>query len=869
MSLVGGGIEGPWPLVGRDAELRRISDALAAGSRLVTVHGAAGVGKSRLLAEAASAASDAGYTDLRVQGNAVLKDIPLGALSPLFSARAALDEAPADATQLFTQAAERTAELGAGSPVLLVVDDVTLLDKTSVTLIAQLAAAGAVSLLVSAVPEMPLPDSLVALWSVLTVTRVDLAAFDEAMVGELVEKVLGGQLALRSAAHLHEISGGNLLHLRELTLTAVAQGALRRVDGAWRLAEVPEAPPSLRDLVLARIRSLDPEAQDVVERLAVCGEIPVDQLPGEAARAALGHLESIGMATIAYTATGLVAQLANPATASVIDASMPMLRRADILGQQADRVVRGTLGDELRAITWSVAAGRPADASMVRPACRMAREAGDFPTVLRLADAGLRGGRDVSLLLFRGEALLRMGRVHDALETLSIAERDAPPELLPTLAAVTGLAHAHRIGGRADGLRVVERAAQEVGQSDQLLALTRALILLLDERVDEAEQQVRSIASATDGDDVAQALVAAAQAMPLAALGKAEEALAAATVATRFAQQAEARVDGLSMTETQRILGEVLLLDMRVREARGAATNALLESFGDDDELNARATEWLLARVCAYADLDAAERWALDALSGAATLGPEHLVPAARALLAVTLAAKGDLERAASFAESSGGAADGVGVEIAPLWVRACAGEVSAAIEPLLALSDRVAEQGHRVYAAGVLGYVLELDRAEAVGSRARILADSCSSGFISLLADQVDAVLGKDATALLRIADSWEASGALRFAATASAQASRVHRTAGEARAAASAQSRAEDLAQRCGGLATPVLRFGEELSQLTRREREIANLAASGASSKDIAAKLFLSTRTVDNHLQSVYGKLGISGRHELTPR
>ena len=63
-----------------------------------------------------------------------------------------------------------------------------------------------------------------------------------------------------------------------------------------------------------------------------------------------------------------------------------------------------------------------------------------------------------------------------------------------------------------------------------------------------------------------------------------------------------------------------------------------------------------------------------------------------------------------------------------------------------------------------------------------------------------------------------------------------------------------------------TPVLRFADELSPLTRREREIATLAAGGLSSKEIAARLFLSSRTVDNHLQSVYGKLGIGGRAEL---
>jgi DNA-binding CsgD family transcriptional regulator len=44
------------------------------------------------------------------------------------------------------------------------------------------------------------------------------------------------------------------------------------------------------------------------------------------------------------------------------------------------------------------------------------------------------------------------------------------------------------------------------------------------------------------------------------------------------------------------------------------------------------------------------------------------------------------------------------------------------------------------------------------------------------------------------------------------------------------------------------------------------VAGLAASGASSREIADKLFLSARTVDNHLLRVYTKLGISSRDEL---
>jgi DNA-binding CsgD family transcriptional regulator len=51
-----------------------------------------------------------------------------------------------------------------------------------------------------------------------------------------------------------------------------------------------------------------------------------------------------------------------------------------------------------------------------------------------------------------------------------------------------------------------------------------------------------------------------------------------------------------------------------------------------------------------------------------------------------------------------------------------------------------------------------------------------------------------------------------------------------------------------------------------LSAREREVALLAAGGLTSKEIAEKLFLSSRTVENHLQRVYVKLGVTGRAEL---
>lgn len=94
----------------------------------------------------------------------------------------------------------------------------------------------------------------------------------------------------------------------------------------------------------------------------------------------------------------------------------------------------------------------------------------------------------------------------------------------------------------------------------------------------------------------------------------------------------------------------------------------------------------------------------------------------------------------------------------------------------------------------------------------------------------------------------------------------------AGGARRAAVLVRRALDEARELG--MRPLQRDAEELSArtrargpaLSRREREVAELVARGCSNKQIASQLFLSERTVENHVRAILDKLGFTSRAQI---
>ncbi len=264
------------PIVGRDAILVPLIDALSGKGRLVVVEGAAGIGKSALL-RAAVARADAGGARTAV-GAWDEDGMPMAAwLEAMGELGVALDRAEPGAG-----IPERLAELAVDGPLLIVLDDAHRADSASLGVLRVLVRrglpTGVVLLLAARTPDItarPMWDAVLADLvgaagaddgaSSPARVRLDELAVDA--VDALARRALapfGSEAAGRLGRLVWQRAGGHPLHVS--ALLAVLAACADEQSGARVVGEVPD---SLRRVFAHQVDALPTTTRVAVEALAV------------------------------------------------------------------------------------------------------------------------------------------------------------------------------------------------------------------------------------------------------------------------------------------------------------------------------------------------------------------------------------------------------------------------------------------------------------------------------------------------------------------------------------------------------------------------------------------------------------------------
>jgi DNA-binding CsgD family transcriptional regulator len=198
-------------------------------------------------------------------------------------------------------------------------------------------------------------------------------------------------------------------------------------------------------------------------------------------------------------------------------------------------------------------------------------------------------------------------------------------------------------------------------------------------------------------------------------------------------------------------------------------------------------------------------------------------------------------------------------------WLAAEAGKRREACHLLLAQARADDAVGLRSVAICLLHDAVRLGDTSCADYLSE-LATEADGELLPLFAAHGRALCMRRGEALALVSERFEAIGAVLYAAETAARAAVRYRRAGRKREALAWARRASQLAQRCEGARTPALALLAPPNALSPREEEVAQLVARGLTSREVARRLSVSVRTVDNQLASVYAKLGITRRSEL---
>ena len=902
-------------LIERESELAVLDDVLRAAASgqgaAALIEGEAGIGKTRLMGLARARAEEAGLHVLYATADEIETGVPFAGARVLLG-RAARDVPPDGPARLGVLALDGAlpdpsgpgsrgdevvhalwwliVELADEQPLALFLDDAQWADELTLALLrtaARRATELPLALVVAARPAAA-GHAHAVLGGERAFVRVEPPPLSAAGTARLVEAMLGRPGSVALVARARAATRGNPLYLREL----LAGGDALDDD---------RPPPQLVRLVADRLDRLSPAATSLARAVAVLGadadETRARALAGLEPSEAIAAEDELRVERVldatAYAFTHPVVAAAAREAIGPVDAAVLHARAAALLagaGLDDQRVAEHLMRAPPR--------GDPAVVATLRRAADAARRLGALTAAARLLERALAEPPEQDVAdavdFERGRAMRDAGEDHGGQVLARVAHQAPDPSL--RVAAARHLAMRLALGGQvADAVAVLRAVIETLPDShreDRLVLLAELVFVGASnpEGYDEGLRTIAAEAARVTGSTPGERLVIIAGHVmraenPADPVGAARELLGrrlqrdfpggfaigslnfsavALLINADALDDAERAMDVLRADAEDGVQPDMIAASLwqqaQIAYQRGDLARCELEGRGaieaGGEFARGLATPWLVMVLVEQGRLDEAEKL----LGSVGMLGP---IPPS-ILLTAMLGSRGRLRLAQ----------DDTSRAIEDL---ACAGERNAAylqqrVEPpwrpllteALVLADRRDEAMREAEAYATLAAGWGTRRALGHAARMRALLAPREQAITFLEEARAHFAAGN---ARLELARCLTELGARR-------------RAAGERRAARAILRDAHDAAHLCratalcdqaraelllaGGRPRPPAGAGADA--LTPAERRVAELAAGGATNREIARRLYLSPKTVEMHLRSAYRKLDLPGRAGL---
>jgi DNA-binding CsgD family transcriptional regulator/tetratricopeptide (TPR) repeat protein len=856
-------------LVGRADVLAELHGHTSAGHRSVVLTGAPGVGKTRLGVVWLDDVGRAGIPTARVLATRATAAVPLGAFATVLSP----DVAGADEAGLVQAAVAGLLAGAPGGEIALLVDDAQWLDALSCAVVVGLAPDPRIRLVVTVRTAEPAPDAMTALWKDGLAERIDVGSPTREDVSALVAAVIGVPDE-RVVATLFDRAHGSWLFLTELVATALEDGTLRAEGTEARLTAPLRTPDRLHEMLQARLAVLDDRARIAFDAVVLAEPLHLAAARRMSPAEVWAELEAHRLVAVDEDGAGGQVRLAHPLYGDVGLAALGPLRRSQISRGLAEAHASAppVPADPIRLALWQLDGGMEPAVDDLLVAADRARTRFDLTLAERLARRADELGGGLEALLVLGLIAMFRGDL-EALDRLSErAIAIAPDDASYAASAASRMWVLYVVQGRpqdAERVAVDALARLPEGESRDTIVAIRGLFAYLDGAPPEnLIEEMTRIAEWPSGPGVEAALSTIA--FTLARRGDVEATQAAA----RRLAAAPAPRTGLGIWPAEWLsasVAEALVGVGRLTDAEELLAPLRAKGIETDQPLLRAPTAAELARVeLARGRVRRSVRHATEAAAVFRDASQPALARQSLVRLAIGLALLGDVDGAAAAlaqVDEAGGPgylrADWL---LARAWAAAAGGDLLQARAHAEEAGDVARAVGEHAIEATALHDLARLGEPAGAVARLAALEPALPNPLQAARVAHVGGLVASDPVRLEQAARAFEALGTMLLAAEAWMDLAVVLRRVGDGRAATLAAQHAAAAAGRCEGATTPALAALEARATLTGREREVAHLAASGLSNRDIAERLVVSVRTVESQLQRAYVKLGIRSRGEL---